>query len=82
MIQVARVAQLLRSFGSPGPLWSPRLEVLDLSGNDEIDMDDLGPLAESEYLSPQTELDVSRIGGVNRVVVRMLRERLGRRLSE
>lgn len=33
MIQVARVAPLLRGFGSLGPLWSPRLEVFDHADN-------------------------------------------------
>ncbi len=59
-----------------------RLEVLDLSGNDEIDLDDLGPLAESEYLSPQTELDIRGIGGRRPSALYPFRLRLGRRLSE
>jgi hypothetical protein len=33
MIQVARVAPLLRGFGSLGPLWSPRLDLLDHADN-------------------------------------------------
>jgi hypothetical protein len=33
MIGVARVAQLLRGFGSLGPLWSPHLAVLDHADN-------------------------------------------------
>ena len=59
-----------------------RLEVLDLSGNDEIDLDDLGPLAESEYLSPQTELDIRGIGGRRPSALYPFRLRLGHRLSE
>jgi uncharacterized protein (TIGR02996 family) len=59
-----------------------RLEVLDLSGNDEIDTDDLEPLAESEYLSPQTELDIRGMYAGDASIRTALRERLGRRLSE
>ncbi len=59
-----------------------RLQVLDLGGNDEIDADDLAPLADSEYLSPQTELDIRGMYGDNSAVRAALRERLGRRLSE
>lgn len=58
-----------------------RLEVLDLSGNDELGPDHLHPLAESEYLSPLTELDV-RGTGASASVRAALRARLGRRLSE
>jgi uncharacterized protein (TIGR02996 family) len=55
-----------------------RLEVLDLSHNDELDHLEL--LADSEYLSPLTELEVrgTLTGGATRTA---LRERLGRRLS-
>ncbi len=59
-----------------------RLQVLDLSRNDEIDVDDLSPLAESEYLSPQTELDISGMYNAHSAVRTALIERLGRRLSE
>ncbi len=58
-----------------------RLELLDLSLNDEIAIDDLAPLAESEYLSPQTELNIRGISG-NSAVRAALRQRLGPRLSE
>jgi Ran GTPase-activating protein (RanGAP) involved in mRNA processing and transport len=58
-----------------------RLEVLDLSSNDEIGGGDLTHLAESEYLSPLTELDVRGIAG-GESVRGELRRRLGRRLSE
>ncbi|MBY0457610.1 MAG: hypothetical protein K2V38_09755, partial [Gemmataceae bacterium] len=58
-----------------------RLEVLDLSGNDEIGVDDLEPLAESEYLSPQTELDIRGMYAANSPVRAALEARLGRRLS-
>jgi uncharacterized protein (TIGR02996 family) len=57
-----------------------RLEVLDLSRNDEIDMSDLEPLAESEYLSPRTALDVRGVYAENPAVPVALRERLGNRL--
>jgi uncharacterized protein (TIGR02996 family) len=56
-----------------------RLEALDLSLNDEIDVDDLAPLAESEYLSPQMELNIRGIHGQGKVRA-ALRERLGCRL--
>lgn len=59
-----------------------RLEVLDLSHNDDIDIDDLEQLAESEYLSPQTELNLRGIYGDNPKIRTALRERLGCRLSE
>ena len=59
-----------------------RLEVLDLSENDELDVDDLAPLAESEYLSSQTELDIRGIGGRRPSSLYPFRMRLGRRLSE
>lgn len=58
-----------------------RLELLDLSLNDEIDIDDLALLAESEYLAPQTELNIRGISGGGKVRA-ALRERLGCRLSE
>jgi hypothetical protein len=58
-----------------------RLEMLDLSLNDEIDIDDLEPLAESEYLSPQTVLNIRGINGIGPVRT-ALRQRLGSRLSE
>lgn len=57
-----------------------RLEVLTLGGN-EIDLDGLQPLAESEYLSPLTELDVRGMYGSNRKVLDALGARLGCRLS-
>ncbi len=59
-----------------------RLEVLDLSDNDELDMDDLAPLADSEYLSSQTELNIRGIGGRRPSALYPFRLRLGRRLSE
>jgi Ran GTPase-activating protein (RanGAP) involved in mRNA processing and transport len=59
-----------------------RLEVLDLGWNDELGTHDLAPLAESEYLSPQTELDIRGLGAGLGEVRTALRERLGRRLSE
>lgn len=59
-----------------------RLQVLDLSTNDEIAADDLAPLAESEYLSPQTELDIRGLYAGTASVRAALRERLGHRLSE
>lgn len=58
-----------------------RLESLDLSQNYEIDMDDLEPLAESEYLSPQTKLDIRGINGGGKIRT-ALRQRLGFRLTE
>jgi hypothetical protein len=57
-----------------------RLKVLDLSWNDEIDMDDLEPLAESEYLSPLTVLDIRGMYTENPSVSNALRQRLGQRL--
>jgi hypothetical protein len=57
-----------------------RLEVLDLSGNDEIRGGSLRALAESEYLSPQTELDIRGIEGGEKARAE-LRRRLGSRLS-
>lgn len=59
-----------------------RLEVLDLSANDELGTAQLRPLAESEYLSPLTELDIRATGGAGAKVRAALRARLGRRLSE
>jgi uncharacterized protein (TIGR02996 family) len=58
-----------------------RLEILDLSGNEDVDMSDLEPLAESEYLSPLTELNVRGLYTENPAIAIALRERLGRRLS-
>jgi hypothetical protein len=58
-----------------------RLELLDLSGNDEIGGGSLKPLAESEYLSPLTELDIRGIHGGDKARTE-LRRRLGARLSE
>jgi len=58
-----------------------RLEMLDLSGNDEFDERALETLAESEYLSPQTELNIHGVAGGPKVRA-ALRERLGRRLRE
>ncbi len=63
---------------------SPRLawlQVLDLSGNDEIRVDHLSPLADSEYLSRQTELDIRGLYDGNSAVRSALEARLGRRLS-
>ena len=59
-----------------------RLQVLDVSMNDDIGADDLAPLAESEYLSPHTELDIRGLYTGNAGVRAALRGRLGRRLSE
>jgi uncharacterized protein (TIGR02996 family) len=61
-----------------------RLEVLDLSANNDLESDDFFPLAESEHLSPRTELDIrGAYGRVHAdVAVAALRERLGPRLSE
>lgn len=60
-----------------------RLQVLDLSGNgDHIDVDDLAPLAECEYLSAQTELDIRGLNVGTGMVRSELSRRLGRRLSE
>jgi uncharacterized protein (TIGR02996 family) len=58
-----------------------RLEVLDLSSNDDITGDDLKPLAESEYLSPLTVLHIRGIQGGEKVRTE-LRQRLGRRLRD
>jgi uncharacterized protein (TIGR02996 family) len=57
-----------------------RLEVLDLRANDEITGGHLKPLAESEYLSQQTELDIRGLHGGDEVRT-ALRARLGRRLT-
>ncbi len=57
-----------------------RLEVLNLSQNDEISSNHLMQLAESEYLSPQTELNVSGIGA-NAKTRAALAQRLGCRLT-
>jgi hypothetical protein len=59
-----------------------RLELLNLGMNDEIDTDDLEILAESEYLSSQTELDIRGVYGENSAIRTALRQRLGCRLSE
>lgn len=59
-----------------------RLQVLDLSLNDELTADDLAPLAESEYLSPLTELDIQGVYAAGSPARAALRARLGRRLSE
>jgi uncharacterized protein (TIGR02996 family) len=59
-----------------------RLEVLDLSANDDIHINHLKQLADSEYLSPLTELDIRGISGTGARVRPALRARLGRRLSE
>ncbi|HEY1191794.1 MAG TPA: TIGR02996 domain-containing protein [Gemmata sp.] len=58
-----------------------RLQVLDLGQNDDITIDHLRPLAESEYLSPQTELDIRGIYAAGSAVRAALAARLGRRLS-
>jgi hypothetical protein len=58
-----------------------RLEWLDLSTNPRLSGDALLPLAESPYLSRLCELDVSGIY-VGERTRQVLRERLGRRLSE
>ncbi|QJW98926.1 hypothetical protein [Frigoriglobus tundricola] len=55
--------------------------MLDLSGNDEVGETALETLAESEYLSPQTELNIRGTGAGPKVCA-ALRARLGRRLSE
>jgi uncharacterized protein (TIGR02996 family) len=57
-----------------------RLTLLDVSHNDEIDTDALEPLAESEYLSPQTTLDIRGLYAGDASIRTALRERLGRRL--
>jgi hypothetical protein len=59
-----------------------RLQLLDLSLNDELNFSSLAALAESEYLSPLTELDIRGLHGGSSQVLAMLRERLGHRLSE
>lgn len=58
-----------------------RLQVLDLGGNDDIRVDHLQPLAESEYLSPLTELDIRGLYDSGSEVRAALAARLGRRLS-
>jgi uncharacterized protein (TIGR02996 family) len=64
--------------GSPR---TARLEVLDLSGNDEFGSGELRALAESEYLSPMTELDVRGTSAGDTTVYDALRERVGCRLG-
>jgi hypothetical protein len=58
-----------------------RLEALDLSGNDDIRGAALAALAESEYLSPLTELDVRGVHGGEKVRGE-LRRRLGERFRD
>ncbi|MDY3554999.1 TIGR02996 domain-containing protein [Gemmata sp. JC717] len=58
-----------------------RLQVLDIGTNDDIRVSDLAPLAESEYLSPQTELDIRGLYAGDSEVRSALADRLGRRLS-
>ena len=58
-----------------------RLNWLDLSDNAALHSDALLPLAESPYLSPLCDLDVSRTGA-SEVVRDLLRQRLGRRLLD
>jgi uncharacterized protein (TIGR02996 family) len=58
-----------------------RLEVLDLSGNDEFGSGELRALAESEYLSPMTELDVRGTSAGDTSAYDALRERVGCRLG-
>jgi uncharacterized protein (TIGR02996 family) len=58
-----------------------RLELLDLVHNPRLGRDALMPLAESEYLCPLTELDVRGVS-LDDDVRQVLRQRLGRRLSE
>ncbi|MFM8272218.1 MAG: hypothetical protein ACKODX_07760, partial [Gemmata sp.] len=58
-----------------------RLQVLDLSGNDDIGLSGLTPLAESEHLSPQTELNVRGVGDDSSAVRQAFEARLGRRFS-
>lgn len=58
-----------------------RLEVLDLSGNDEFGSGELRALAESEFLSPMTELDVRGTSAGDTSVYDALRERVGCRLG-
>ena len=58
-----------------------RLNWLDLSDNARLHSDALLPLAESPYLSPLCDLDVTRTGASD-AVRELLRARLGRRLAE
>ena len=55
-----------------------RLNWLDLSDNAALHSDALLPLAESPYLSPLCDLDISRTGASD-AVRDLLRQRLGRR---
>jgi Leucine-rich repeat (LRR) protein len=59
-----------------------RLELLDLSANDDIEMSDLEPLAESEYLCPLTVLHVRGLYAENPTIASALRERLGHRFHD
>jgi uncharacterized protein (TIGR02996 family) len=58
-----------------------RLNWLDLSDNAALHSDALLPLAESPYLSPLCDLDISRTGA-STAVRDLLRQRLGRRLLD
>lgn len=58
-----------------------RLQVLDIGMNDDVRVSDLAPLAESEYLSPVTELDIRGLYAADSKVRAALEARLGRRLS-
>ena len=58
-----------------------RLNWLDLSDNAALHSDALLPLAESPYLSPLCDLDISRTGASD-AVRDLLRQRLGRRLLD
>jgi uncharacterized protein (TIGR02996 family) len=58
-----------------------RLNWLDLSGNPRLHSGALMALAESPYLSPLCELDVSHTGASD-AVRDLLRQRLGRRLAD
>ncbi len=58
-----------------------RLNWLDLSDNASLHSDALLPLAESPYLSPLCDLDISRTGA-SMTVRDLLRQRLGRRLLD
>ena len=58
-----------------------RLNWLDLSDNAALHSDALLPLAESPYLSPLCDLDISRTGA-SAAVRDLLRQRLGRRLLD
>jgi len=58
-----------------------RLNWLDLSDNAALRSDALLPLAESPYLSPLCDLDISRTGA-SAFVRDLLRQRLGRRLLD